>query len=71
MNSVLDKPKWSEDGVPLNEAAFAQDQWVDMTCCEECRKAFANYFGKGLPLGIEWCCQCQRYECLKCQHEEI
>jgi len=71
MSSVLDRPIWSEDGVPLNESAFAQEQWADMTCCQECRNAFRNYFGEGLPPGIRWCPQCQQYECPKCQHEEI
>ncbi len=71
MNSILDEPEWTPDGVPNNEAAFRQEQWADMTCCQECRDAFGNYFEKGLPPGIIWCSQCQRYECPKCQHEEI
>lgn len=67
----MEVPRYLDDGVPLNEAAFLADQWADMTCCEKCRGAFQNHFDTGLPTGIQWCFQCQRYECPEHQHEEI
>lgn len=67
----MEQPEYgSSTGAPLNEAAFEEMEWANMTCCDECQSRFRNYFGLGLPPGIRWCGQCQQYECPKHQHEE-
>jgi len=63
--SRLEKPIYdSTTGEPLNKAALESEEQANGHC------------DHWKPHGVDttkwiWCHQCQRYECLKCQHEEM
>lgn len=59
------EPAYSPDtGAVMNASAFRYEQEIDMFC--------GHYDGFNYDKATwYWCPQCQRFECPKCQHEEI